>query len=133
MVFLKVNLGTGGALYAALKRAVADGDLNYDGGMWHFTEPRGGAVVEKDAAGEYYRSLFMEFKTGAKGLLPWLVCHPAPLMIDELADVSGLDALGIEDAAVGGQVREHFFAVGIFGSAVGNVHILIGDFISESA
>ncbi|MEJ2720022.1 MAG: protein kinase, partial [bacterium] len=75
-VFLKENLGTGGALYTALRQIVADGDLYYEGGMWHFTEPRGGRISTKDTAGAYSRGLVDEFNPGARALLPWLVCHP---------------------------------------------------------
>ena len=67
-------------------------------------------MAEKNAAGAYYGGLVNEIKPGARELLSWLACNPAPLTLAELTVVSEIDAADIKDA-----IDE----VGIYPSSVG--------------
>ncbi|UCG50423.1 MAG: protein kinase [Candidatus Latescibacterota bacterium] len=96
-VFLQANLESSGALYASLKQAIADGDLQREHGRWHFHEPRGERVAKADSARAYYQGLVAELRDREKELLSWLACNPALLSMEDLSEISGLPSSQIEE------------------------------------
>ncbi|MDH3217544.1 MAG: tetratricopeptide repeat protein, partial [Candidatus Krumholzibacteria bacterium] len=96
--YLQSNLESDGTVMMALREAVAEEDLEYESGQWHFRAPQEPAVGRRPTSHDYYERVFGELWEDAQVLVRWLACHRGSLSMGQLQDLSGLDAEAIEQA-----------------------------------
>jgi tRNA A-37 threonylcarbamoyl transferase component Bud32/tetratricopeptide (TPR) repeat protein len=96
--FLQANLHTSASLHASLKQAIADGCLVHQHGRWRFHDRMVPRVERADSSSAYYQGLFRELKGAARELVAVLACHPSALSSNEIADISGLSEIEIDEA-----------------------------------
>jgi serine/threonine-protein kinase len=88
---LGANLETDGAVMMCLREAVADEDLKYELGRWHFRAPRSETKRRKITSTAYYEKVLPALTEEARELVRWLCCHRGRLTERQLGDVTGLE------------------------------------------
>jgi tRNA A-37 threonylcarbamoyl transferase component Bud32/tetratricopeptide (TPR) repeat protein/energy-coupling factor transporter ATP-binding protein EcfA2 len=88
--YLEGNLETLGAIMLALRHAVAEGYLTYEGGRWDFHAPRDAQAPRTLTSADYYKRLLESLSPDARTVVTWLACHPAPLAVKDLVELAGI-------------------------------------------